>query len=251
MALLASCGAPEFTPWQSDLPDKMKHSTRRNLDKINLIEGKLPFTIGLLGDPQGTPGELKKIVDELNKHKVEFNLILGDLTDFGLKDEFIDTYNALERFDAPYLTVIGNHDALAMGKKLYAEMFGPFDYTFFFAGIKFVMWNTNKYEFGTANLEYISREAIKGSVIASHIPPIVDIHTKNEVDRWLDIYKTADILTSMHGHRGTTSSFRDKFEDLEIYTVAKVSGVHFALVRFNEDLTVQYIDCNGTCNAPF
>ena len=246
-----SCAPPKYSPWQTDLESSQKGATARNLQWLSESESpELPFTIAILGDPQGTPGDLKKTVRAINQvEDVKFLLVLGDLTDHGLKHEYEWAFEGLNQSRVPWFTAIGNHDAISHGKEIYSKMFGPSNYTFEYAGLKFLMWNNNKYEFNTSSFDWLEQEVDSRSVIASHIPPVVDVHSAEEVDYWTDLTASAGALTSMHGHRGGSRSFFWHDQGVPYYIVARTEHVNFALVTFHEDYTVSYEHCHIQCES--
>lgn len=247
-----SCSQPKFSPWETKLPSSQKNHTAKNLNRLYEQEAFLgfsnEFTIAILGDPQGTPGDLKRVISRINERTdVEFLLVLGDLTDYGLRHEYQWTYDALANSKVPWFTAVGNHDALAHGKEIYQDMFGEFDYTFEYKGYKFVIWNNNLNEFGTTNFSFLEKELDDRSVVASHIPMALDVHSPDQLETWRALYKDRNIVTSMHGHRGTDINWEWEVDDILHYVVAKVDGVRYALVTFRADGEVTYTSCHREC----
>lgn len=249
--LAVSCAQPRVSPWDTTVPSNKTNATAKNLAWLNqtAAEQSLPFTIGILGDPQGTPQDLKKVIHHMNQRDdLEFILVLGDLTDYGLKHEYEWAYEGLSNSKVPWFTAVGNHDALSKGKVIYERMFGPPNYTFNYAELKFIMWNNNKFEYNTSNFDWLQSEVSTDSVVASHIPPVVDIHDQGEVDLWTSINGDAGIVASLHGHRGGSSPYYWESEGIPYFVVAKTSNVHYSLATFHEDGSVTYKAChNGVC----
>jgi hypothetical protein len=247
-ALLMACGE-RYTPWESDPPSHLKNLTAEQLSALNeQPEQSFPFTVALLADPQGTPKDLQRVVDAINRRDdVKFMLVLGDLTDYGLLHEYVWAGESLKRSRVPFLTVVGNHDAIAHGKSIYRDMFGPFDYTFDYAGIKFVMWNNNQFEFGETDFTWLERNTDSRSVVASHIPPVVDVHRQEQIGHWLDVNRRAGIWASLHGHRGTEVAHSWHENGIPYYVVPKLSGRRYTLATFHDDRTVTFKPCRDDC----
>ncbi|MDQ3230504.1 MAG: metallophosphoesterase [Pseudobdellovibrionaceae bacterium] len=247
-ALLTACGE-RYSPWESDPPSHLKNLTAEQLSALNeMPEQSFPFTVAVMGDPQGTPKDLQRVVDSINRRTdVKFILVLGDLTDYGLLHEYVWAGEALKRSRVPFLTVVGNHDAIAHGKQIYSQMFGAFDYTFDYAGVKFVMWNNNQFEFGETDFSWLERVTDSRSVVNSHVPPVVDVHTQPQIDRWLDVNRRADIIASLHGHRGTQIDYGWQEDGIPYYIVPKLSGRRYSLVTFHEDRSVSFQYCRDDC----
>ncbi|MDQ3233918.1 MAG: metallophosphoesterase [Pseudobdellovibrionaceae bacterium] len=247
--LLSAC-SERLTPWAITVPGEYKNLTDRNLAKVRALpEPTWPIRIALMGDPQGTPHDLDQVVDRINdREDVSFVLVLGDLTDYGLQHEYIWAARALEQLEVPALTVVGNHDAIAHGKLIYQDMFGPFDYTFSYAGLKFVMFNNNQFEFGDTDFSWLQQQIDENSITASHIPPVVDAHREEQVELWKGNNSKAQILASLHGHRGGKTDFFSFEEGIPYYVVPKVEGVRYSLMTINEDRSIRFDLCHHTCS---
>lgn len=246
--LSLSCSS-EMSPWDSKIPQKYQGLTQQHLNRLPKSETvDLPFSFALIGDPQGTPGDFKETIMKINQlQDLAFVLVLGDMTDYGLKHEYIWAAEAIEMSSIPVFTVIGNHDAISFGKRIYQKMFGPFNYTFEYAGIKFVMWNNNRMEFGETNFDWLAKEADDRSIIASHIPPVLDVHNAEELQQWQDINNNAGIISSLHGHRGSERSFYWQNAGIPYYVVARNRGRYFAIVTITEDRQLIIRHCQNAC----
>lgn len=249
-ALLVACGE-RYSPWESDPPSHLRNLTAEQLSLLNETpEQSFPFTIAVMGDPQGTPKDLQRVVDAINRRDdVKFILALGDLTDYGLLHEYVWAGEALKRSRVPFFTVVGNHDAISHGKTIYREMFGAYDYTFTYAGLNFVMWNNNQYEFGETDFTWLERNTDSRSVVGSHVPPVVDMHRQDQVDRWYEINRRAGIVASLHGHRGTETEYSWQENGIPYYVVPKLSGRRYTLVTFHDDRMVTFQYCRDDCGG--
>ncbi|MFW7379016.1 MAG: metallophosphoesterase family protein [Oligoflexus sp.] len=241
--------APTATPWDIDIPEKYRNLTTENLQRLPQTRSShLPFTFAIIGDPQGTPGDFHTTLDRINDNQeVAFALVLGDMTDYGLKHEYVWAAEAIQRSQVPVMTVIGNHDAISFGKKIYQSMFGAFNYTFEYSGIRFVMWNNNLLEFGETNFDWLTEVSDERSIIASHIPPVVDIHNAEQIIEWQKINENAGIISSLHGHRGGQRSFYWQEKDVPYYVVARNRGGYYALVTVTEEHEVKIKHCQTVC----
>jgi hypothetical protein len=245
---LTAC-SPRFSPWDIKLDADQRHLTEKHLAWLATREpAELPITFAILGDPQGTPSDFRQAIQSINQlDDVHFTLVLGDMTDFGLKHEYEWAAEAIAESQIPVLTVIGNHDAISHGKKIYQSMFGPFNYQFTYAGLKFLMWNNNLFEFGETNFDWLRAHADQNTVVASHIPPVVDMHSERQLNEWWDINRNAEIITSLHGHRGGKRDFYWQKEEVPYYVVARTRGVRFTLVTINQDYEVSFQYCQASC----
>jgi 3',5'-cyclic-AMP phosphodiesterase len=161
LAIAGSC--IHTTPFQSD--PSVTDLTAKNLARLDgRRPAPQPFKFAALGDTHEAYDELARTVEALNaRDDLEFLLIAGDLTTIGLLDEYEWSVEILQRLDIPFFTVVGNHDALSRGKQIYQRMFGPYDYSFSYGGLKFILFNSNTLEFEGAapNAEWLRSEAAR------------------------------------------------------------------------------------------
>lgn len=251
--ILQSVGCGErFSPWQSNIPGDKKNLTAENLAKLPELQLRTssPLTIALIADPQATPDDLREIIDTLNRRDdVSLILLIGDLTDHGLLHEFIWAAEALGRSKVPYFSVIGNHDGIGHGKEIYQKMFGPLNYTFEVAGLKFVMFNNNKLEFGSIDYKWLGQEIDDRSIVVAHIPPEESSLGAEEVDLWTSMQRDAQIIASLHGHRGGKKGFLSDVKGRPYYVVPRARGVRYALAKIYEDRHIAIKECKGECGS--
>jgi 3',5'-cyclic-AMP phosphodiesterase len=167
----------EMSPFEVDLDDDQRDNTALNLLRLrSRPEPVGRWRFAFVSDSHQEYDELAAIVDALNaRNDIELVLHGGDLTDVGLREEFIWSLEELERLERPHFTVVGNHDSLSNGKHIYSSMFGPEDYAFEHGDVSFVCFNSNENEYpGTPRLDWLDAHtsASSGSVVAlTHAPP--------------------------------------------------------------------------------
>lgn len=211
LALLTSCDQFEFSPNQS-----FDHSSPSNLNAQNLARLRQnaeddTVTIVFAGDTQRWYDEQERFVKKVNSlTNVDLVLLAGDISDFGLLQEFKWVQKRLSALRAPYFGIIGNHDMVANGRQIFRQMFGPLNYSFVYGGIKFIAHNTNGLEAPGENipdLGWLSRELrnMEGAsymVTVSHVPPFNALEFgPAAVKPYTDLLRNApNLLLSLHGH---------------------------------------------------
>jgi 3',5'-cyclic-AMP phosphodiesterase len=211
--ILAACNSFEYSPNQV-----FDSNAPRNLNKINLrkLEPKAPdddtVTIAFVGDSQRFYDDVEDFVEKVNTMpSVDFVLLAGDITDFGLLREYEWIQNEFSALHAPYLAVIGNHDVVGNGEDVFRRMFGPLNYSFVYDSIKFVVHNTNSREYvsqNVPNLEWLEGELdketdnqVKYFVGVSHVPPMDADFNPSLVEAYSGLFaETPGFLVSLHGH---------------------------------------------------
>lgn len=138
----------DYTPYA--IEPVQHHLTAANLARVSAasLPHFEPFRFAVISDTHAYYDEMKVFVNVINqRNDIAFILIAGDLTDYGLQQEFQWSVDLLAGLKQPYLTVIGNHDSLNNGKANYRAFFGEFDYSFTFNQVKIVALNSASWEF--------------------------------------------------------------------------------------------------------
>lgn len=238
LTIITSCGIPEFTPWSSQADDT--NLTDKNISRL---PNKNNMTIALTGDPQVLPGEIDQVRKTINNRSdIDFVVVLGDLTDRGLLKEWKWFGKITKLFNQPVLTVIGNHDGLSKGKKIYKKMFGSVNYSFMVGRTKFIMWNNNPYEYSVDMNWLRIQSEYYPSIIMSHQPPYNGSLNSNQENEWYDIRHNGNIIASVHGHM---HRFGFRIEGgIPIYTVERVPRYGIMVIK-NDEATFQ--NCHSEC----
>lgn len=207
---LTACDAFEYHPYAANV--KFKNLTAENVAKIKALEStyetKPSFQFAFISDTQGFFAETADLVEDINNRNVAFVLHGGDLTNYAFTDEFERMHQALANLQAPYVTVIGNHDCLGDGVKLYQKMYGPLNHSFTFGQNKFVFLNTNYLELyneAIPDLNWLDQElentaGILNKFVIAHIPPNDAVANLNKEQAFAKLNKEHDIRLFLHGH---------------------------------------------------
>jgi len=172
-----------LSPWETDAhcPGVSIEENIGLLVSMEQRQGiKDHFKVAIVSDPQQLPGSLQDTVKIINRDDdIDFVLIIGDLVETGIKQEFEWACKALSRLEKPVIAVIGNHDALSYGKEIWLDVFGPFDFSFTYQNTKFIAYNDNKYEFSDVpDRDWLAAQAVvdeaeirNHTIGVSHIAP--------------------------------------------------------------------------------
>jgi 3',5'-cyclic AMP phosphodiesterase CpdA len=209
--LLTGCDQFEFSPNQS-----FDNSSPSNLNAQNLVRLRQnaeddTVTVVFAGDTQRWYDEQERFVKKVNSlENVDLVLLAGDISDFGILQEFKWVQKRLSALRAPYFGIIGNHDMVANGRQIFRQMFGPLNYSFVYGGIKFIAHNTNGLEapgehipdLGWLARELHNTEGADYIVTVSHVPPFnaVEFGTESVMPYTRLLENTPNLLLSLHGH---------------------------------------------------
>jgi predicted phosphodiesterase len=123
------------------------------------------FSFALFGDLHvnlnaGLEHRLGWLRDEVVDRGIGFVVVLGDLADQGLPDEFSAVRAALDSLDVPVYATVGNHDLYqADGWELFKDNFGPASYAVTVADrLKLILLDTAGGELGATQFDWLERE---------------------------------------------------------------------------------------------
>ncbi len=202
----------QYNPNEVRVDAANKNLNEKNIQK--LIAAAVPDTVKfiLIGDSQRFYNELDDFVEIANTLKgIQFVVLAGDISDFGLNKEFDWIARSLKKLQVPFISVIGNHDMLANGRLVYKEMFGAEDFTFRVGPNKFICLNTNSLEVGfngsLPNLTWLQQQlsdtaTYSNAFVISHIPPFDGgFDDKLEQPYAAVLATNQKVRLSLHGHQ--------------------------------------------------
>lgn len=214
ISLTVGCNNLEFSPNQSFDRNSPTDLNAKNLDLLNKKLPKSDDTLRfiLTGDTQRSYDQARALIPVVNNSypKLDFVLLNGDISDFGISQEMEWVMDIYKDLNVPYISVIGNHDLVANGFNAYKRMFGPLNFSFVYNKVKFICFDDNSREYNfngkTPDLDWISKEmqtdsSVEAIVAVAHIPP-----TSTEFDPSLkDGYESLmnnnlKVVASLHAH---------------------------------------------------
>lgn len=208
---MISCDMVEYSPNQKFDRDSPHNLNLTNLDKLlNVNDDDDSVTIAFIGDSQRFYNEVELFVSKVNEQDdVDFVLLAGDISDFGLLQELEWVNESLKKLKVPYFAVVGNHDVVGNGHNTFEYFFGPLNFSFQYKGYKFVMHNTNGREYKTENvpdLDWLAKEfndpTAAHIIGVSHVPPYDGDFNENLEQAYSELVRNQDkFRLSLHGHQ--------------------------------------------------
>ena len=236
----------EYNPNQIILDDEESGLTQKNITRIQSRPAPAVIKFAFMGDTQRFYDEAEEFVDHINtRTDIDFVIHAGDISDFGLAKEFIWVNDIMSKIRVPHLTVVGNHDLLANGRKVYNEMYGDLNYSFEYGNYKFIMLNTNSREYdfkGTIpDLIWLQNQLAENTdnkkvIVISHVPPFdVDFDKNLEQDYARILATDPNVIFSLHGHRHSfySGEYYDDGVDYFITTSTQKKG--YAVITLTTD----------------
>jgi len=241
LLMMASCKQFMFHP--NEVKPDEEALNNRNIEKIMKLETKTVFNFILLGDTQRFYEDLEDFVNHVNSmDSVSFVLLTGDLVDFGLNKEYNWIASKLGKLDIPFVAVIGNHDMVANGRKIFGEMFGAENFSFSYGKNKFICLNTNSREVDfngqVPDINWLSQQLNDNDpdniFVLSHIPPF-----NLDFDRTLEPAFTGLLAAqpktriSLHGHEHRYRLLHPYPGGLPYLVAASTADRSYALIAVN------------------
>ena len=214
-AALTSCNLIDYHPYDVHITG----DTDVNANNIARIEaacnGKQQVQVAVIGDSHRWYDELKLFVEAINRRDdIDFVIHGGDLSDFGVTDEFLWQRDILNGLKVPYVALIGNHDCLGTGEETFRAVFGDPNFSFIAGRIKFVCLNTNAIEYDysrpipdfkfMADEAQSRREEFDRTVCCMHIRPLIDEFNNNVAEVFeyvITQFPGLQFCTAAHEHQ--------------------------------------------------
>lgn len=253
MIFTVACDKGEFSPHQKFDRNSPQNINVKSLKKLFNTPSDDTIRFVLSGDSQRAYDDLAPFVDKVNGIKgIDFVVMNGDISDFGLLQEMRWVNTILSRLNMPYLSVIGNHDHAANGLDVFKNMFGNPDYSFIYKKVKFICHNTNSREYnfnGTVpNLNWLANElkpdkAVEGYVGISHVPSYNNDFDPNLREEYGNLLTSANnVYAVLNAHIDKTETQYPYTEDLPFIVTNSIYNRQFIIAEiYNNKMTTHVI----------
>lgn len=188
--LISACEMFEEHPYDVDISGE-RDVNAKNIAKIeSKMAGATAMRIAMVSDTQRSLDHLHDAVKAINaRGDVDFVLHGGDISDFGLTNEFEWGRDMMNKLLVPYVVVLGNHDCLGTGRDSYRAIFGPVNFAFTAGNVRFICINTNALEYDYSepipDFEFLESQLasltpeIEKTVFLMHAAPGTEVFNNN------------------------------------------------------------------------
>ena len=230
------------------IEEKDKDQNTKNLERLQSKGQKDSFCFVVISDTQRFYDDLDDFVEKVNSNPdISFVVLNGDITDFGLRSEYLWISHRLQKLSFPFLVVIGNHDMLGNGRELYKQMYGPENFGFSFSNHKFIVLNSNSQEVGhngsLPDTSWLQQElsatpSQQKIFILSHLAPF-----SGDFDRSLEqpyvkmLANNGNVIYSIHGHEDISYLGQPYGPPVNYLVVNSISDRSFVLIKVNKNNT--------------
>ncbi len=149
--------------------------TEAQIAKITARTQAEPLRFVVIGDSRSNPTVFRGLLEIAARLKPGFSVNTGDIVQGGAPQEFADFFTQINDVIWPFLIVPGNHDLGASAGRLYAELFGPSDYSFDHAGFRFIGVDNSRGMITAKQLEWLEQALTTDlrKIVFMHSPPAV------------------------------------------------------------------------------
>jgi 3',5'-cyclic AMP phosphodiesterase CpdA len=216
----SSCEKFEYNPYQDKSSALPSDLNQKNIDRLLKDAESADDTVTIIftGDSQRFYHNFEELVEISNRiPHVDFFILAGDISDFGLVSEFEWIDQRMERLYMPYVCAIGNHDLTGNGLQIFRSMYGPENFSFTYKGYKFIFHDSNGREHNfngkIPDLDWLQQQLNDPSALqfvpVCHVPPYdVDFDRNLEEGYRQLLSGTPGCGLALHGHlHDTDDSF--------------------------------------------
>lgn len=226
--------------------------TERNVKLIELQTcGKKSLRFAMISDTQGAYDETADAVKAINKENVNFIVHGGDLSDYGMASEFMMQRDIMNKFKAPYVCVIGNHDCLGTGEESYRAVFGPLNFAFTSGNVRFICLNTNALEYDytepVPDLGFLENELknlspeVEKTVFLMHVKPY-EMVFNNNVAKAFELYvnQFPKVQFCLYGHEHKFAEDNLFGDGIIYYQCPDIAKRKYLIFNIKDDDTYEY-----------
>jgi 3',5'-cyclic AMP phosphodiesterase CpdA len=233
------------------------------------------------GSPYFVPSLMDRVVIELNELRPDVVLCTGDLTEMGLRQDYVRAREYLERIECPHVVVIpGNHDARNVGYVHFEELIGPRWQTVHLGAVTIVAEDSTEPDLdhgqiGRARYDWLAEQfsrpaAFRIFMLHHHLLPVPGTGRERNI-----VYDAGDLLEVLQacgvdlvlcGHKhvayawrlerlfvvnaGTCSSLRLRGNTKACYNIARIDGDSVEVVRkypfHGTETLIQFVPSTAT-----
>jgi Icc protein len=238
----------QYSPNEISLKENEKNLNVLNISRIQSSD-TLRFLF--ISDLHHSYEELGDFVNHANSlQDISFVAIGGDLTNFGLQEEYRQSHGWLKLLKMPSVAVIGNHDLLGNGEEVFKQMYGKLNFSFTVNGTKLIFVNSNSREYdfkGVPDLGWLKSELADSAnyneaIVIGHCPPFDADFDPELQSQYAGMLASHNIKTTLYGH---SHSFKitQPYNDGVSYVISDdMSDRSYVLVKvFNNFISTEQI----------
>jgi predicted phosphodiesterase len=211
----------EYSPYDTDVKALDFNITESAKIPAEAIPANDTFKFAVIADTHEFYDHMADAIKSMNNRSdLQFVACLGDITNFGLANEFESYLEEARKSKFPFLTAIGNHDYRSNGYNIFYKLFGPPNFSVVSDKYKFIFFDDVLIEnnYISPDYEWLAEEVSDSShinIILAHVPPFSDEMKGLHDLLFCEIVNPATTSLCLYGHL----SYYDEFEYNGIHTL--------------------------------
>jgi len=254
VVFLCRCTDFEYSPHQVFDGKSSVALNNKNLARLLQTPADDTLRFVVAGDSQAAENDVSLFVKTVNGIPgIDLIFLAGDISEFGALQEMEWLAGEFKRLKAPYLGVIGNHDLLGNGSKVFERMFGARNYAFVYGGVKFVCHDTNSREYNfngkVPDIDWLKSELAADENVNFYIPVAHVRPYTTDFDASLSTPYTDALnsnpktLASFYAHDHSFGEYRPNNSRIPLIVTTSLGERGFLLVEIvNGQLTYERIN---------
>lgn len=174
-AVIFGCAPFQDSPYSDNILHRERDLNTQSANQLGSIEDDGKIRIAVLSDSHQNYKDLDTVIRHINRTPdIDFVANLGDITNSGYNleyDQFLGSYTLIK---PPAINVLGNHDAIGAGPKIFKKVFGEANFWFESVSKRYIFFNSANLEdpdgFSAAWLQEAVTSSTKKVFIFTHIP---------------------------------------------------------------------------------
>jgi 3',5'-cyclic-AMP phosphodiesterase len=207
ITLAASCKF-KYSPYAAATPKRLQNELNLGIITSQEASSGAEFKVAFLSDTHNYYDELHDAIKLINKNgPYSFVIIAGDITNYGLVEEYEQTLKQLNSLNYPYIVVAGNHDFLSKGSRIYERMFGKTDFSLTYKNVDFIFFNNNNWESPGAIPDKawvkntLDTSSAPFKVLVAHVSPEdKDRFSEEAINEWENLINDGGVNYFFNGH---------------------------------------------------
>lgn len=239
----------DYSSYVIDFEGEDKDVNLANIEKLSNRNSSDTIRIAFTGDTHVFFDEFEDFVHAVNhlneNNPIDFVVHVGDISDFGLPQQYLWGNSFLLQLDIPYFVVLGNHDIVGAGGLAYSEMYGEYNFSTIYRDVKFIFINTNSMEFSfngqVPDINWLDSQLqptddFTNAVIIFHVPPEDENFDANlEEDFHSTIAKYNNVLFTVHGHAHHHEIYKPYSDSIPYVNVYGVEHLKYNVINISDD----------------
>jgi Icc-related predicted phosphoesterase len=239
------CGCTELIEYSPyDTPVKTLDFNRTESVKIP-PEGIPPgdtFKIAVFSDTHEFYDNMADAINSINKRSdVQFIACLGDITNFGLANEFEGYLEEARKSKFPILTAIGNHDHRSNGYQIFDKLFGSPNFSVVSGNYEFIFFDDVLVEndYVSLHYEWLIDELSDSShynIVLAHLPPFTPEMRGFHNLLYCEIVNPVNTILCLYGH--VSEYFELEYNGIHTLVSTKINLREYYIVSLINDQAV-------------